>query len=277
MFISVNGKLLDASEAAIRQDDRSYRYGDGLFETMKSVNGVLQLAEFHMERLFKGINKLSIDWPALLTKEKLISQVREVCIKNKCEDYGRVRLSVSAGHGGLFDPGRKANYCIEAWPLSLEMGHLNSNGLTIGIYPEGKKSNDSWSNLKSSSSLLYSMAAVYAKAQHWNDALIVNTEGNLADSCIANVFIVKEGKVYTPPLKDGGVEGIMRRLLLKQLPDWGFEFEEKTLAPTDLKNADEVFLTNAIRGIRWVKQLDNCHYNQEITQAIYKQLQTIWK
>lgn len=277
MFISVNSKISDADGSAIPADDRSYRYGDGLFETMKCVEGEIQLAHLHMERLFSGIEKMAIEWPVLLTKDKLLSEIKEVCRKNHCSSYSRIRLSVSAGQGGLFDPGRKARYCIEAWPLSLEMGHLNSNGLSIGIYADGKKSNDNWANLKSSSFLIYSMAAVYARSQQWNDALILNTEGFIADSCIANLFIVKNKLLLTPPLKDGCIDGVMRKLLLQQFLVWGYPIEERSIHPSDLEEADELFLTNAIRGIRWVKQLGTKQYGQELTSEIYRHLQTIWK
>ncbi len=277
MFISVNGKLQDASNSLIPADDRSFRYGDGLFETMKCVNGEIQLAALHLDRLFRGMEKMSIEWPVLISKEKLLTEIIELCRKNNCEGYGRIRLSVSAGNGGLFDPGRKARYSIEAWPLSLEMGHLNSNGLTIGIFPDGKKSTDCWSNLKSSSFLIYSMAAVYAKAEQWNDALVLNTEGHIADSCIANLFIIKNNLLVTPTLGDGCIDGVMRRLLLQQFSAWGYQYEERAIHPSELEGADELFLTNAIRGIRWVKQSGQKQYGHELTSEIFKHLQTIWK
>ncbi|MBL0234842.1 MAG: aminotransferase class IV family protein [Chitinophagaceae bacterium] len=277
MFITLNGKCQDAALASISAEDRSYRYGDGLFETMKYVKGEVQLAELHFDRLFRGAEKMAIEWPKLLTREKLVADINEVCKKNKCTDYGRIRLSVSAGQGGLFDPGRKAQYCIEAWPLSLEMAHLNSNGLTIGIYPEGEKSCDSWSNLKSSSFLIYSMAAVYAKNRQWNDALVVNTKGFIADSCIANLFIIKNGQLITPALTEACVEGVMRNFLLQQLPQWGYSCDQRAISPSELEEADEVFLTNAIRGIRWVGSLGSRTFGQEISSKIYQHLQTIWK
>ena len=257
--------------------DRSYRYGDGLFETMKMVEGEVQLRELHFDRLFAGIQKMNMEWPVHLSREKLLSAINELCRKNACEKYGRIRLSVSAGEGGLFDPGRKAHYCVEAWPLSLEMGQLNSNGLIIGLYENGRKSNDTWSNLKSSSSLLYAMAAMEAKANHWNDSIVLNTEGTVADTCIANIFMVKDGIIYTPPLKDGGVAGVMRKLMLGHLADWGFPVKERSLHTSDFAGADELFLTNAIRGLRWVKQLDDHQYGHSITTAVFQKLQTIWK
>lgn len=277
MFICVNGKIQAADAPAIMAGDRSYRYGDGLFETMKMVEGEIQLADLHFNRLFAGIQKMNMDWPVHLSREKLSLAVKELCKKNACEKYGRIRLSISAGEGGLFDPGRKAHYCIEAWPLSPEMGQLNSNGLVIGVFENGRKSNDGWSNLKSSSCLLYSMAAIEAKEKHWNDALLLNTEGTIADTCIANIFIVKNGVICTTRLKDGCVDGVMRTCLLGQLAGWGFSFEERSLYPSDLATADEIFLTNAIRGIRWVKQLGDHQYGHSVTLAVFQKLQTIWK
>ena len=113
MFITLNGKCQDAALASISAEDRSYRYGDGLFETMKYVKGEVQLAELHFDRLFRGAEKMAIEWPKLLTR-KLSLIMRSA--KNKCTDYGRIRLSVSAGQEDCLVPEEKHNIVLKPGP-----------------------------------------------------------------------------------------------------------------------------------------------------------------
>ncbi len=278
--ISVNGKFQPADQPALLVSNRGYRYGDGLFETMKLIDGRIQLEKFHFERLFYGLSLLKFEIPKHFTPEKLREETAELCKKNNCEALARVRLSVYRGNGGLYDEGKGLEYIIESWPLDPSFNELNEKGLVIGIYPDARKSCDEFSNLKSANGLPYSMAALYAKEKKWNDCLLMNSKGTIADSTIANIFIIKDGVIITPPLEDGCVNGVMRRHLIAQIRDAGLSTEalakagyairEESITQDDLENADEIFLTNAIRGIRWVKQFGNKIYSNKITLEIFK-------
>jgi branched-chain amino acid aminotransferase len=101
--ICVNGKIMAADEPALMASNRGYRYGDGLFETMKVVNGAILLLPLHFERFFNGLSLLKFEIPPLFTAEKLQQQILQLCKKNDCEKLGRVRLSVFRGNGGLYD------------------------------------------------------------------------------------------------------------------------------------------------------------------------------
>ncbi|TXT34907.1 MAG: branched-chain amino acid aminotransferase [Chitinophagaceae bacterium] len=116
------------------------------------------------------------------------------------------------------------------------------------------------------------MAAIWAKEQNLNDAILLNADGNIADATIANVFMVKDGFIKTPPLSDAAVAGVMRRHLLNQLNHLGYEVRETSIAPAELLQASEIFLTNAIYGIRWVKQLENVQFTSLLTAKIFKEI-----
>lgn len=267
--ICLNGKILQADEPALLAANRGYRYGDGLFETMKLLRAEILLADYHFERLFAGLQLLQYEIPKLLNREKLETEIQHLCRKNKCEQLARVRLSVFRGNGGLYDEDKTTQYLIECWPLNESMNRLNENGLIIGIYPDAEKSADKFSNLKSANFLPYSMAALYAKENKLNDCLVLNTTGHIADSTIANLFIITNGKLSTPGLPEGCVAGVMRRHLLTVLQEAGEEVQETAISSHDLKNADEVFLTNAINGIRWVRQSGDTIYTNAKTVEIY--------
>ena len=120
----------------------------------------------------------------------------------------------------------------------------------------------------------YIMAAMWAKENKLNDALLLNYNNNITDSCIANVFIVKNKTIITPALTEGCVAGVMRKHIIATLKQHGIEVAETALNIDDIANADEVFLTNAIKGMMWVKQFADTTYSNIETQKIYK---TIFK
>jgi branched-chain amino acid aminotransferase len=253
--ICVNGRFLPADQPVFLASNKSYRYGDGIFETIKVVNGIPQLMDAHFNRFFKGLELLKMDVPALTTRSTLQDEILQLCKKNKCANLARVRLSAFRGNGGLYDGDNKMHYLIEAWELSPSAQDFAPNGLVIDIYPEAQKHCDQFSELKTSNFLIYSLAARYAKANQLNDAIVLNDKGRLSDTTTANIFIVKDAIIQTPALSEGCIAGVMRQHLLQQLP-----IVEAELTTDDLFNADEVFLTNSINGIKWVAQIGNKSY-----------------
>lgn len=269
-YFNYNGKLFKEGSSIIGADSRALRYGDGLFETMKSRNGIIELADEHFARLWKGMQVLQFEIPKHFSPEKLIEQAITLAKKNLHESAARVRLSIIRGDGGLYDAeNHKPNYIIQTWQLPEGNGDWNSNGLVAGIYSEFKKNCDILSNLKHNNYLTYVLAALLAKKEKWNDAVLLNTTGNICDSTIANIFIVKGELVFTPALSEGCVAGVMRQALLQFLKTNQFQIEEKAITINDLLNADEVFFTNSIYNIRWVQSIGNTNYGNAFTQKIY--------
>lgn len=268
--IIVNGKFLPAGEPALLVSNRGYRYGDGLFETLRIVNGKIRLGAYHADRLWEGLDLLRFEIPRLFTPGKMEEEILRLVKKNNCENSARVRFSVFRGNGGLYDDDRALQYLIESWPLQEEGKKLQENGLIIDIYPDARKGCDAFARLKSANFLPYSMAAIHAKANKWNDCIVLNTKGNLADSTIANIFLVKEDEILTPGLTEGPVAGVMRRYLLESLTAAGYRVRETPVSVEDLSSAQEVFLTNAIQGIRWVKQFRDSVYTNTKTAEIFR-------
>lgn len=268
--VCFNGKIIADTEPVFLASNRSYRYGDGLFETMKVIKGRIVLSNLHFERLFDGLSLLKFEVPVLLTAAKLEQDILHLCKKNGCEQLARVRLSVFRGNGGLYDDDRSLQYLVECWPLNDTVLRLNENGLVIDIFPDAAKSNDSFSNLKSACFLPYTMAAIYAKENKLNDCLVLNVNGGIADSTIANLFVISNNTIITPSLEEACVSGVMRKYLISSLKEAGYALEETTVSLTDLLKADEVFLTNAINGIKWVRQFRNKQYSNFKTAEIYQ-------
>lgn len=268
-WVNFNGSMTPAATPLVGAGSRAFRYGDGLFETMRADRGGVHLGDFHFDRLFAGMKTLQLSLPALVTAGELRRQIQLTIAKNAIAGDARVRLAVFRGDGGLYEPdGPGGGYVIEAWPIQPKPS-LNENGLVLGVYEAAKKSCDLLANIKTSNFLVYVMAALHAKAQRWNDALVLNVSGRVADSTIANVFWVKDRTLYTPPLSEGGVAGVMRRHLLQRLPASGLVVREQPVSVAELENADELFLTNAITGIRWVRQFNDKLFSCSLTTSLY--------
>ena len=272
-FVLINGNIVEKNKAGLFLDDHSYRYGDGLFETMKIVKGSILLEDYHLERLFSGLETLRFKIPTFFTNQKISEQVTEVCKKNNCEELAKVRLSVSRGSGGLYDCDDKISYLIESSPLEQNHNAFKENGLIIDIFPHARKSTDKFSNLKSANYLPYVMAAIWAKENKLDEALVLNQHERICDATIANIFWVKDEKIFTPSLSEGCVAGVMRKKIL-ELPalDSGLFVQESVLTEHILLQADEVFLTNAITGIRWVKECGGKTYKNTISSKLFIEL-----
>lgn len=278
-FVSINGQLIKENKAHIGINNRSFRYGDGFFETIKMVNGRILMAPYHLERLFASLDTLQFDAPSFFIPHYVKQHIYAVATANNHQPLARIRVTIYRGNGGLYDPDNHfPNMLIQSWPLNNSNNQLNENGLVLDICTHVKKSCDDYSHLKSNNYLGYAMAALWAKNNRLNDAIILNHWNRVADATIANVFVVKEGLVTTPPLSDGGVNGNLRRHLLTEMRAANMPVQEAPISTNDLLQADEVFLTNAIYGIRWVKQIGDTTYNScEVAAQLYKRfVQLLW-
>jgi branched-chain amino acid aminotransferase len=272
-YINHNGNILPAGQALLTADNRGFRYGEGLFETMLVKGRNIRLGAYHFQRLQFGMRLLRLGLPPFLTPEKLEEQILELAEINHPNGPCRARLIVFQGDGGLSDPTDPiAHYIIQAGSLPAGSEGWNEKGQVIDVFPDGRKSCDPLAGLKSNNYLLYVLAGQYAREQRLTDCLVLNSQDRLADSTIANLFYIRDGKFFTPPLSEGGVAGVMRRYLLESLPRAGYTVSEEVVRIGDLEDADEVFLTNALKGINWVSSFRSARFTHRLAAIVYQQL-----
>ncbi|MEO6133531.1 MAG: aminotransferase class IV, partial [Ginsengibacter sp.] len=249
--------------------NRGLRYGDGLFETMRIDNGKILNEAFHFDRLYQGLALLQLKAANFFTSDFVLQKVKDLLKKNGDLSNARVRLMAFRGNGELFSvDDNTMNYMLECWPLN-EPIKLNSNGLIINVFSDARKACDGFSNLKSNNYLPFVMGAIYAKKNQLNDAIILNSFNRICESIIANIFIIKDDVIYTPPLSEGCVAGTVRRKIVEQKSISNLPVEEKGLTIEDVLDADEFFLTNAIHPIRWVKNFREKNYGNEKISGIF--------
>jgi len=269
--LNYNGKLYRSDKLLISPNNRSFRYGDGFFETMKMVNGKIVLNDFHFERLFSSLELLQFEKPDYLTPKYFEEQITKLAEKNKHAKLARIRLMIFRGNGGLYDPENLfPNYIIQTSEYGELYNRFNERGFVVDIFKDARKACDSYSHVKSNNYLPYAMAALWAKKNKLNDALVLNAYNRIADTTIANVFILKEGIVKTPALSEGCVNGVMRRYLLQCMQNQGMQIEETQITVDNMLTASEVFLTNASYGIRWIKQCGESEFNNKFALELYK-------
>ncbi len=270
-YVNFNGSFMAHGSPLLSADSRAFRYGDGLFETMKFSGGEIQLAGLHFERLFHGMQVLGMETDTCWNQAFFEKEILETINKNGIAGTARLRLSLFRGEGGLYELNDRPGFIIQCWPLGIKK-ETGEEGIVVGMYKEVMKSCDILANIKSNNYLPYIMAAEHAKKNHWDDCIILNAHGRICDASTANVFWVKEGILFTPPLTEGCVAGVMRRNLLDILPREGFKIQQQEATIAVLENADELFLTNAIRGLRSVREFNGKIFANTICREITRRI-----
>ncbi|MCK5774549.1 MAG: aminotransferase class IV family protein [Bacteroidales bacterium] len=267
-FIIYNGEaILDTSLLTI--NNRAFRYGDGLFESFRTFNGQIPFLSHHLLRLKQGMKILSYNMCDCLNETAISNMVNELCLKNEIAGSARIRLTVFRKDGGLYTPeDNDFDFLIEANSLDTPYYDLDTKGLIIGISKTVKKPINQLSKIKSTNALLQVIAAQEAKKHQWNEALILNESGNIAEGISSNLFIVKGKNIFTPPLNDGALDGIMRQQIAHIIKKSSYKLSVKSISPSELASADEIFLTNAVKGIIWVVGYGNKRFFSKASKEL---------
>jgi len=268
-YILHNDEFIAVNQAILTAKNRGFRYGDGLFESMRMQSGKLKHAELHAGRLQAGMNALKMEGGILFDAYFLKQKAAELCKKNKLKENVRFRLSVYRDGDGLYTPdSNKSGYIMEATAMHEATYELNKKGLIINVYDEMTKPVNKLSNYKTSNSLMYVMAGLYKKQHRLDEAFILNQHGFLCESISSNVFVVYDKQIYTPALSEGCIAGVMRNVVMQTAKTNGISIIEAQINPEVLKEADEVFITNATSGIRWVMGYGKKRYFNEVTKSL---------
>lgn len=248
--------------------NRAFKYGDGLFETIRVSNGAILFLEAHFARLSKGLNILRMQNSQQPLSIEKFQKILEDFLSKQSDANLRIRITFFRQGAGLYTPQETDyDYFIESSTLESPSFELNKKGFHLGLCTAVQLSIDQLSNLKTTSALPYVLAALEKKEQGWDDCLILNSEGAIAESIAANVFLLKGKQVLTPALNQGCIAGVMRQNVLKIIKELDLELCEGQVFWEDVKQADEIWLSNAIRGIQWVAQVMDCSKLLENSRA----------
>ena len=272
-FINFNGDIVPADQQILTVANRGFRYGDGLFESMRWMNGELKFAELHTERIRKGLKLLKMDSWSHVDSWFIREKIEELVRRNRTGQDARIRLTTYRDGEGLYSPGsNKMGFILEASQLKESSYTFNDKGLMIDVYDELTKPINVLSNLKTCNSLVYVLAGIFKNQNSLDEVIILNNNGFLCESMSSNAFIVYDRKLYTPALNEGCIAGVMRQVIIKLAKENGLEMVEAQINPDILNEADEVFLTNAAKGIQWVMGYNSKRYFCEVSRFLQEKL-----
>lgn len=265
-MINYNGTLFQTHEFQLPYPNRAFSYADGVMETIRVGAGKIWFWEDHYFRLMGDMRVLRMEIPISFTPEFLENEIRRTLQQ---EVNARVRVYVYRRAGGLYTPSSKEiDYLIEFEPIEAEAYTLNEAGMHIQLFQEHHKPTGLLSNLKSTNAQVYIVAGIFAQENKYEDVILLNEHKRLVEGVSSNLFLVQDGKVYTPSLGEGPVKGVFRKNLISVLKKQGIEVIESELVPFELQRADEVWLTNVVSGIKWVGQFRKKTYTKSLAEKV---------
>lgn len=265
MIINFNGTLAAEQDFCLTVANRAFKYADGVFETIRYGNSRIVFFEDHYFRLMADMRILRMEIPMNWSPEYLENEILKTIDANDLTDESaRIRLSVYREGKGYYTPEESAvSFVIEAENLSSDRYEYDAKGLSIQLFQDFYKSAGSMGNIKSVNSQIYTVAGIFARENGYDEAMVLNPSRMLLESQSSNVFLFKKDSILTPSLASGCVKGVLRKNIIDLLKSDGLEVEETEVSPFELLRADEIWLTNTIRGIRWVSQYRKRKYENK--------------
>lgn len=277
LYVNNNGEVLPQSGPTIKTGNRGHLYGDGVFETVRVVNGKPINFEVHFNRMIEGAEKIKMRIPGYYSPAFFEEKIIQLLQKSGISMGGRVRIHLDRAIGGTYKPEtNEPEYLIEVYPLESNNFELNQKGLEVDIYSALKKDRNYLSNYKVKNGLIYVVASIDATEKGLDDYLICNSTGGILEGTASNLFIVSNGVLYTPGLEEGCLAGTMRMQVINLAIENGIKVYECNILPQNLLAADELFLTNAISGIQWIQGYRTKRYFNSMSRKFIELLNEKW-
>ena len=273
-FNNLDGFLTEKGDKLYDTSNRSMRYGDGIFETIKLVNGELLFWDDHYERLLKGMQHLKLD---TIGKEKDFwkKEIDKVVVKNYFTN-ARIRIIVYRNSPGTYTPmGNRIGFLIEGTRFDKPDYNYSKQGLTLGLFEGDHKGMSPLNNLKTTSALLFVLAGVYKKESELDDVVVLNAAGRVCETVSSNIFAVVNNKVITPKLSEGCLDGVMRKQMIKAIKQQELDFEEGELTLNELREANEIFTTNSMVGVQGISQFEGRSKDFSIVKKLQSYLDSV--
>lgn len=278
LYVNNNGTILANDAPTIHAGNRGHLYGDGVFESIRILCGKPINIENHIVRILKGSNVLKMETPDYYDVNFFQEKIIELIEKSGIKGGGRCRLSIDRATGGAYLPdSNECTFYIEVYPYLMNYFELNAKGLELDIYRDIKLHKNFLSNYKTKTGLPYIMASIAAKEQGLDDLFLTNDKGNILESGSFNVFIVSNGVLYTAGLDEGCIAGTMRMQVINLAIKNNIKIYECSILPQNLLSADEIILTNAIRGINWVAGYRTKRYQNNMSRRLVVLLNAYWE
>lgn len=273
-FFIYNGLLKRTSEPVFSINNRGFNYGDGFFESIIAFNQVIPFLNLHLTRINKAIDVFKFtDAKFFQSPSEVNNTILYLARKNKHYKTFKIKIVVFRETGGLFNPtNSKLNYIIQTFKLEKSKFELNSSGLKLGVYSDMKKCYSPVSQFKTLNSLVNIFAQQYSLDKGFDDALILNSNNHVVETSNSNVFLVVGNEVITSDVSSGCVAGISRHIIIIILKQLKINVNLQNIDVNTIEQADEVFLTNAVSGVKYVLAFNNRRFSNQLSRKLISEL-----
>ncbi len=272
-MLNFNGKIISNKELQLSNNNRAFKYGDAIFETIRVLNTKVVFFEDHYFRLMASMRMLRMKIPMEFTLEFLQEEILKTTKQLPEANNYRVRLTVYRKDGGLYKPeSNEIDYLIEV----SEFTYVEKSSYRVDLFKDFYNYSGLLSTIKTSNRMLNTLSAIFADENDLDNCILLNERKGVVEATNGNVFIIKDKVIKTPALTEGCIKGIVRKKVIEILEkNAEYSIEETTISPFELQKADEVFITNAIIGIQSVTNYRKKEFNSGITDKIKSSLKLV--
>lgn len=268
-MINFNGTIV-SEDANILTQNRAFLYGDAVFETVKILNSKILFLEDHYFRLMSSMRVVRMEIPMNFTMEYLEEQILSLVKKKALTDSSRARITVYRNDGGYYLPqNNTVSFLIHTVALENTLYSIEKKQYEVDLYKDFYITKQLLSSIKTTNKIINITGSIFANENSLDNCLLLNDSKNVVEALQGNIFMLLGSKLITPPISEGCLNGVMRKQILalaKKIEN--LEVVEEVISPFDLQKADELFITNVIKGIQPITQ-----YRKKVfTTAISVQL-----
>jgi branched-chain amino acid aminotransferase len=271
-MINFNGNI--GQEENILTQNRAFLYGDGIFETVKIINGKILFLEDHYFRLMASMRVVRMMIPMNFTMEYFEEQILNLVKELNITSSARARITVFRKDGGLYLPkSNEISFLINAIVLGNTSYSVSTKEYEVDLYKDFYVTKQLLSSLKTTNKMVNITGSIYAHENDLANCILLNDSKNVVEALQGNIFMVSGNKLITPPVSEGALNGVMRKQILalaKKVE--GIEVLEEIISPFDLQKADELFLTNVITGIQPITKYRKKEFKINLAHLLVQKL-----
>ena len=270
-MINFNGTITDQSDQLI--NNRAFLYGDSVFETLRIIDNKIVFWEDHYFRLMSSMRIIRLDIPDNYTPDFLQKNILKLHKKVSKNGHSRIRINVFRFSEGKYTPdNNKSSFMISCNEISSPEFKINNGKYVVDLYKDYYLDNQLISSIKTNNKIINVVASIYAKENGLNNCVLLNKDKMVAEFINSNIFIIKNDQIFTPTIKSGCLNGVLRKNLINILKKSSYSISERDISTFDLTQSDEVFGTNVIQGLFCVTNYRNKIYSNNQSQQIIKLL-----
>ena len=272
-MVNLNGKLID-SENVLTADNRAFLFGDGVFETVRIIDRKILFLEDHYFRLMAAMRIVRMEIPMAFTMEFFESQLLLAAESENAAKCGRARITVFRNSGGFYLPAtREVSWVVSAAPIENRDYRFERQVCEIELFKDFYVTAHLLSTIKTTNRIVNITASIFADENGFDNCLLLNESKNVVEALQGNLFMLSGNRLVTPPLTDGCLNGIMRKQILKLAREIdGIAVSESGISPFDLQKADELFMTNVVKGIQPITKYRKKEYETKFASTLLEKL-----